>query len=106
MRAPSASGGRRSLRSGLRRLRCRTARGGRTVVSFIREGKDCGIVMVTRSTARVPKRPIGLAKAAIGIAWFDEITVGGLPHGRSSLVCGGTESRRVRECAGSVRRRA
>ena len=54
MRAPSASGGRRSLRSGLRRLRCRTARGGRTVVSFIREGKDCGIVMVTRSTARVP----------------------------------------------------
>ncbi|MBO9127839.1 hypothetical protein J5283_13240 [Rhizobium sp. 16-488-2a] len=30
-----------------------------------------------------------LAKAATGISGFDEITLGGLPDGRPTLVCGG-----------------
>src|SRR4051812_4493372 len=31
----------------------------------------------------------GIAKAQTGIAGFDEITAGGLPAGRPTLVCGG-----------------
>ena len=33
--------------------------------------------------------PVGLAKAATGIAGFDELTHGGLPRGRTSLIIGG-----------------
>ena len=38
-------------------------------------------------TAFIP--PVGLRKAPTGIAGFDEITDGGLPYGRSSLIIGG-----------------
>ena len=34
-------------------------------------------------------RPAGLLKAATGIAGLDEVTDGGLPRGRTTLVCGG-----------------
>jgi circadian clock protein KaiC len=38
----------------------------------------------------VPKvRPEGLAKAPTGIQGLDEITLGGLPRGRTTLICGG-----------------
>ena len=32
---------------------------------------------------------VGLAKSPSGINGFDQITLGGLPSGRTSLVCGG-----------------
>lgn len=32
--------------------------------------------------------PAGLAKTRTGISGFDDITLGGLPQGRPSLVCG------------------
>ncbi len=35
------------------------------------------------------RAPGGLAKAATGIAGFDELTGGGLPRGRPTLICGG-----------------
>jgi circadian clock protein KaiC len=34
-------------------------------------------------------RPGGLSKAATGVAGLDEVTDGGLPRGRTTLVCGG-----------------
>src|SRR6185436_18692756 len=34
------------------------------------------------------KVPVALPKSATGISGFDEITGGGLPRGRPSLVCG------------------
>ena len=34
-------------------------------------------------------KPAGLLKAATGIAGLDEVTDGGLPRGRTTLVCGG-----------------
>ena len=44
-----------------------------------------------RTTARTRKstKPLTLAKVATGIDGFDEITGGGLPEGRPTLVCGG-----------------
>src|SRR6186997_1380165 len=44
-----------------------------------------------RKTARTSKSPTpaSLAKVATGIVGFDEITGGGLPQGRPTLVCGG-----------------
>ena len=42
---------------------------------------------VTRSPK--PSKPSSVEKAATGIAGFDEITGGGLPRGRPTLVCGG-----------------
>ena len=36
-----------------------------------------------------PVRTVSLAKAETGISGFDEITAGGLPRGRPTLVCGG-----------------
>ncbi|HLJ45418.1 MAG TPA: circadian clock protein KaiC [Bryobacteraceae bacterium] len=42
--------------------------------------------MKTDVTAKSPKR---LPKSPTGIAGFDEITLGGLPKGRPTLVCGG-----------------
>lgn len=44
-----------------------------------------------RKTTRTSKssRPTSLAKVATGIDGFDEITEGGLPAGRPTLVCGG-----------------
>lgn len=41
------------------------------------------------SRSRTPSRPSSLAKVATGIDGFDEITGGGLPEGRPTLVCGG-----------------
>src|SRR5262245_23996006 len=38
---------------------------------------------------RSPPRPAALAKAPTGIRGLDEITLGGLPKGRPTLVCGG-----------------
>ena len=38
---------------------------------------------------RKPSKPSSLAKVATGIDGFDEITGGGLPQGRPTLVCGG-----------------
>src|SRR6185369_5880312 len=45
----------------------------------------------TRRPARTRKTstPSSLAKTATGIDGFDEITGGGLPQGRPTLVCGG-----------------
>ena len=45
----------------------------------------------SRKTTRPPnrRRQPSLAKVATGIDGFDEITGGGLPHGRPTLVCGG-----------------
>ena len=47
--------------------------------------------MSTRSSRPSPRRRSrrGIAKAPSGIAGFDQITGGGLPRGRTSLVCGG-----------------
>jgi circadian clock protein KaiC len=42
-----------------------------------------------RRTAPRRRPPRGIAKAPSGIAGFDQITGGGLPRGRTSLVCGG-----------------
>src|SRR6185436_8385223 len=44
-----------------------------------------------RKTARTSKSPTptSLAKVATGIDGFDELTGGGLPAGRPTLVCGG-----------------
>src|SRR4029079_14690528 len=44
-----------------------------------------------RKTARTSKSstPTSLAKVATGIDGFDELTGGGLPQGRPTLVCGG-----------------
>jgi circadian clock protein KaiC len=38
---------------------------------------------------RRPPRPRAIAKAPSGITGFDQITSGGLPRGRATLVCGG-----------------
>jgi circadian clock protein KaiC len=38
---------------------------------------------------RPRKAPLGLAKALTGISGLDELTSGGLPRGRPTLVCGG-----------------
>ena len=47
-----------------------------------------GQVETRNRRARVPR----VAKAATGIAGFDELTEGGLPKGRTTLVCGGPGS--------------
>jgi circadian clock protein KaiC len=36
-----------------------------------------------------PKGPLGIAKALTGIPGLDELTAGGLPRGRPTLICGG-----------------
>jgi circadian clock protein KaiC len=41
-----------------------------------------------KSSREREKVPVTLPKSATGISGFDEITVGGLPRGRPSLVCG------------------
>jgi circadian clock protein KaiC len=43
-------------------------------------------------SAAVPGRPPGLAKSPTGIKGFDDLTGGGLPHGRPTLVAGGAGS--------------
>ena len=45
-----------------------------------------------KSTRRASKRPVILEKAPTGISGLDEIMFGGLPRGRTTLVCGGTGS--------------
>ncbi|HEY5937479.1 MAG TPA: circadian clock protein KaiC [Kofleriaceae bacterium] len=42
--------------------------------------------------AKRPTKPSGIDKACTGIAGFDQITGGGLPRARTSLVCGGAGS--------------
>jgi circadian clock protein KaiC len=42
-----------------------------------------------RKTTRGRSAPSSLAKVATGVAGFDQITGGGLPEGRPTLVCGG-----------------
>jgi circadian clock protein KaiC len=37
---------------------------------------------------RIPRAPAPVRKARTGIEGFDEITFGGLPHGRPTLICG------------------
>jgi circadian clock protein KaiC len=44
---------------------------------------------VRSTTDTAPAQPEGIEKSPSGIAGFDEITEGGLPTGRPSLVCGG-----------------
>ncbi|HTP18968.1 MAG TPA: circadian clock protein KaiC [Solirubrobacteraceae bacterium] len=44
---------------------------------------------MAKSAARRRRQVTGLVKAPTGIAGLDEITAGGLPRGRTSLVCGG-----------------
>ncbi len=44
--------------------------------------------MVTDALPRVPRVPMSLPKTCTGIAGLDEITGGGLPSGRPTLVCG------------------
>jgi circadian clock protein KaiC len=41
------------------------------------------------STPARPKTPLGLPKALSGISGLDQLTSGGLPRGRPTLVCGG-----------------
>jgi circadian clock protein KaiC len=41
------------------------------------------------AATRRPKAPLGIAKAPTGIAGLDELTSGGLPRGRPTLICGG-----------------
>jgi circadian clock protein KaiC len=43
---------------------------------------------MTRTRTRSKSRPAGLAKCPTGIRGLDEITGGGLPRGRPTLVCG------------------
>src|SRR5688572_22661779 len=43
---------------------------------------------VPRSGIKRAERPRGLAKCPTGIRGFDEITAGGLPKGRPTLICG------------------
>lgn len=43
-------------------------------------------------SANEDNRPKGISKAATGISGFDEITLGGLPRGRPSLIAGGAGS--------------
>ena len=45
---------------------------------------------MAKSATRRRTQVTGLAKGPTGIAGLDEITGGGLPRGRTSLVCGGT----------------
>jgi circadian clock protein KaiC len=46
--------------------------------------------METVQTSQSPSAPLsGIEKSPTGIAGFDEITAGGLPAGRPTLVCGG-----------------
>jgi circadian clock protein KaiC len=47
-----------------------------------------GTDIATRSVTRPARLPTGIAKSRTGISGFDEITGGGLPRGRASLVCG------------------
>jgi circadian clock protein KaiC len=51
---------------------------------------ELGEGVMANSTTRRGTRVRALAKAATGITGLDEITGGGLPRGRTSLVCGGT----------------
>ena len=44
--------------------------------------------MISQSRRNRPKSPTGLQKERTGISGFDEITGGGLPHGRPTLICG------------------
>lgn len=44
--------------------------------------------MATEALPRVPRIPVSLPKARTGIVGLDEITEGGLPRGRPTLVCG------------------
>ena len=44
---------------------------------------------MTTSATRLPTRPVALPKCATGIQGLDEITGGGLPRGRPTLVSGG-----------------
>ena len=41
---------------------------------------------------RTPQAPAGIAKCPTGIRGLDDITQGGLPRGRPTLVCGGAGS--------------
>src|ERR1700731_15857 len=47
-----------------------------------------GTDIATRSVPRPARIATGIAKSRTGISGFDEITGGGLPRGRASLVCG------------------
>lgn len=48
--------------------------------------KEC---LMTRAAARLKASPASLPKCTTGIHGLDEITGGGLPQGRPTLVCGG-----------------
>jgi circadian clock protein KaiC len=48
--------------------------------------------MTSRLGARASTLPKGIAKAPTGIAGLDDLTGGGLPRGRPTLVCGGAGS--------------
>jgi circadian clock protein KaiC len=45
--------------------------------------------MRQRANGRTPQRLNPIAKSPTGIAGLDEITLGGLPYGRPTIVCGG-----------------
>ena len=45
--------------------------------------------MAKTKTRRAATRSAGLTKVSTGIRGLDEITGGGLPEGRTTLVCGG-----------------
>jgi circadian clock protein KaiC len=47
---------------------------------------------MTELTQVLVTAPVGLAKTRTGVRGLDEITLGGLPHGRPTLVCGGPGS--------------
>lgn len=45
--------------------------------------------MSTKASTSAPEAPAALAKARTGITGLDEVTIGGLPAGRPTLICGG-----------------
>src|SRR4051812_50113576 len=51
--------------------------------------KDFPPMETAQASPSMVAPPSGIEKAPTGINGFDEITVGGLPAGRPSLVCGG-----------------
>lgn len=54
---------------------------------FVVQHKEC---LITRTATKQKVSPASLPKCTTGIQGLDEITGGGLPKGRPTLVCGGT----------------
>jgi circadian clock protein KaiC len=61
------------------------------VAACLAAGAPCGrkrFIATTRNWRRQATMALGITKAATGIEGFDDLTLGGLPAGRPTLVCG------------------